>query len=247
MSLNNQIRLSSALLVVSSFLMWWFYFQFLDWRFQLGLLIFTLSAGLAFSAVLAKRSLSRFTQALFVEDVTIARREYRFLEDRFRRARSNQIRRLEINILIVEGRFQEALAALRAVHLEKPNATFAPHKVQMAWCQVNLGQAADGVEVARSVLGDLEKIGPEFLSSGHLVIGVGLLSLGRPADAVPHLQAARAHSSSASRQSAADFYLGEAIHATGDVRSALEYYALAVKALPTGRYGVKASQQLQQR
>lgn len=226
--------------------MWWFYFQFLDWRFQSGLAIFILMAGLALSNVLAKRSVSRLTRALFVEDVAGARRELQFLQDRFRGARLDRIRRLEINVLVVEGRYKEALEALQALNIDVLEAPTAAYKTQVAWCQVNLGQAADGVEKAQSVLGDLEKLGPEFQSSGHLVIGVGLLFLGRPSEAVPHLQDARARSSSASRQSAANFYLGEAMRATGDVAAAREFYAGAAKSLPTGRYGVRASQHLQQ-
>jgi hypothetical protein len=55
---------------------------------------------------------------------------------------------------------------------------------QIAWCLAQLGEPAKALELAQSVLAQLESMGPQFTASGHLVIGASCLFLGMPGEAV---------------------------------------------------------------
>ena len=100
------------------------------------------------------------------------------------------------------------------------------------------------LELAQSVLGQLESMGPQFSASGHLAIGTSYLLLGKPAEAVSHLEQAN-NTTFASTTSAASFYMGECYSALGDSQKARLAYQQAHKTSPRGKFGIKALEHFQ--
>src|SRR5260370_1976160 len=115
---------------------------------------------------------------------------------------------------------------------------------QIAWCLAQLGQPAKALELAQSVLAQLESMGPQFTARGYLVIGTSFLFLGKPQEAISHLERAN-NTTFASTKSVASFYLAECYPALGDTQKARLAYHQAHEASPNGKFGTRALEHAQ--
>jgi tetratricopeptide (TPR) repeat protein len=218
--------------------------KFLEgWEFWT--LLLAVAIGIAFANLTVRRAMSRYRDAIAREDLQAARREYEGLRDFWRRRGSETIKTYGTNLLILEGRYREALDQLQALDMKKIGKKGAPMITnQVAWCLAQLGEPARALELAQSVLPQLEGLGPQFTASGHLVIGTSYLFLGKPGEAVSHLEQTN-NSNFASTKSVAWFYLGECYSALGDSQKARLAYQQAHEALPEGKFGIRALEHLQ--
>jgi tetratricopeptide (TPR) repeat protein len=246
MSLRNRIRLIWIALAVLLAAVW---FQRrgnlgVNWELQSGFLVIVI--GLIVSNILFRRSLRRFRSALAIEDIPAARREHADLADLCRRRGREMIKAYHINILLLEEQYQDALNELRALNLSKLVKNAAPVvQNQIAWCQMHLGDPEKALQIAQSVLPQLEKMGTDYGLSGHDVVGTAKLFLGKPSEAVPHLEKVCVGSAHLpAMKASAAFYLGEAFSALGEPDEAREAYQHAHDVLPNSRYGMRASERL---
>ena len=155
------------------------------------------------------------------------------------------IKTYEINLLVLEGRYRDALDELQALDMTKIGKKGAPVITnQIAWCLAQLGEPTKALELAQSVLTQLESMGPQFTASGHLAIGTSCLLSGKPAEAVTHLEQAN-NTTFASTKSAASFYLGRVLHRPGNSPKARLAYQQAHEASPRGKFGIRALEHFQ--
>lgn len=117
MSLRTQTRIIWITLIVL-WLILWFPRSNNPVGIWLSLLLVTI-IGILVANVLSQRSLQRFQRALAVEDFPAAQREHRNLVDFWRRRGRETIKSHGINILLAEGRYQEALDALQLLERKK--------------------------------------------------------------------------------------------------------------------------------
>ncbi len=246
MSLRNRIRLIWVTLIGLWIVVW---FRHPDnsggkWEFWSALLVTAI--GIAIANILARSSLQQFKKALSIEDIPTARREHANLIGFWRRRGRETIKAYGINILLLEERYQEALNELQALDAKKLGKKGVPViENQIAWCKAHLGEPAKARDISESVLSQLETMGPDYFSSAHLVLGTANFLLGRPSEAVPHLEQAYTISTDApTRRATAAFYLGEALSALGKLGDAREAYQHAHGALPNGRFGTRALERL---
>lgn len=247
LSLRNKVRSVIVLVIVLWFVSHVLFVgagKFLEgWEFWT--LLGAVVIGIGIANLIARRAISRFRAAVAREDVQVAQREYEGLKDFWRRRGSETIKTYGINILILEGRYRDALDQLQALDMKRTGKKGAPVVAnQIAWCLVQLGEPAKALELTQSVLTQLERMGPPFAASGHLVIGTSSLLLGKPKEAVSHLEQAN-NTSFASTKSAASFYLGECYSSLGDSQKARLAYQQAYEASPGGKFGIAALEHLQ--
>lgn len=208
--------------------------------------ILAIVVGLILANLVSRRCLNRFRLALSREDIPAARRELEGLVDFYRWRAREVIKTYAINILVLEARFQEALDGLHALDMRKlgeKGSTVV--RSQIAWCTAQLGDPAKAADLIHSVLPQMETMGPDYLASAHLALGLSNLLMGKAAEAVPHLETAyTAASAHTSRKATAAFYLGESYAALGNPSEARRAYQDAITALPNGRSGIKALERI---
>lgn len=152
-----------------------------------------------------------------------------------------------VNVLILEERYPEALAKLQAIDIKQiGKQAFPVITNRTAWCVAQLGDPAKAIGLTQSVLAELERMGAEYSSSGHLVLDASNFLLGRADEAVLHLRKACASAVSASRKAAAAFYLGESYSLLGKSGEARAAFQNAVETLPNGRYEKRARERVRQ-
>jgi len=245
-SLRNRARVIGATLPILWLVVELFYGDKfgVTWALFSGLSV--IIGGILLVNLLARRSLLRFRRALSIEDIPTASRELADLTDFWRLRGRAVMEGYQASILLVEERYTEArngLRALEAKKLSKRNAAVIQN--QIAWCTLHLDEPTKAIEIAQSVLPQLESLGPAYGSSGHLVLGAANFLLGRHTEAVSHLEKAYAGSTdSPSRKSTAAFYLGGSLSALCKHNDAREAFQHAYEALPSGRYGIRASERL---
>lgn len=247
MSLRNRDRLIWMGLV-AAWVLWWLRYPISShWKWKLLSWLLVIVIGAVFSNILGRRSLRLFRTALATEDIPAARREHANLVDFWRRGRAAEtVKAYHVNILLLEENYQEALNELQALNLDKVARNAAPMvQNQIAWCHMQLGDPEKGLQLAQSALTGVEKMGPDYGLSGHAVVGIGYFLLGRPMEAVPHLETAYAGSAHLPgiRASAA-LYLGESLSALGRREQAKEAYQRAQGALPNSKDGMRAAERL---
>src|SRR6266481_1661277 len=176
MSLRSRVRLTSIALVVIWVVVWavvWLRHPgsiYGKWELVSAFLVIVIGVGI--SNILARKSLRAFRSALAIADMPTARREHANLADFWRRSGREIIKAFRVNILMLEEQYQDALAELQALDRGKLPKNAAPVvENQIAWCQMNLGKPGKGMQIAQSVLPQLERMGPDYGSSGHLVLG----------------------------------------------------------------------------
>ena len=212
---------------------------------ELWTLLLALVIGIASANLIVRRAASRFRAAVAREDLQAARGDYETLRDFWRRRGSETIKAYGINLLLLEGRYRDALDQLQALDMKRIGKKGAPVITnQIAWCLAQLGEPAKALELAQSVLAQLESMGPQFTASGHLVIGTSFLFLGKPEEAVSHLEQVN-NTTFASTKSAASFYLGECYSTLGDSQKARLSYQQAHAASPKGKFGIRALEHAQ--
>lgn len=241
-SLRNRVRLIIVALILLWFLSYALFVGAGNFVESWGLwtLLLAVIIGIAFANLMTRRAMSRYRAAVAREDLQGAQREYETLRDFWRRRGSETIKTYGINLLVLGGRYRDALDQLQALDMEKIGKKGAPVVTnQIAWCLAQLGEPAKALELARSVLSQLESMGPQFAASGHLAIGASCLFLGKPAEAISHLEQA-SNTTFASTKSAASFYLGECYSALGDSQKARVVYQQAHEASPRGKFGISA-------
>lgn len=212
---------------------------------ELGTLLAAVVIGIGVPNVMARQALSQYRAALTREDLQAAKRKYEMLRDFWKRRGSETVKSYGINLLILEGHYREALEQLHALDIKKIGKRGAPViTTQIAWCLAQLGEPAKALELAQPVLQQLEFMGPDFACSGHLILGASYFLLGKPDEAVRHLEKAKS-TPSRSRKSTVFFYLGESHAALGNIEEARLAYQHAHEALPNGRFGIRALQRIQ--
>jgi tetratricopeptide (TPR) repeat protein len=248
MSLRNRVRLVAIIPVV----LW----LAVSVRFlppeRIGSLWMLLTAilavivGMFVANVVTRTYLNRFRVAIAREDLPTARRLVEGLTDFYRWRGREVVKTYGINILVVEERYQEALDGLRALDMQKIGPKGSPVvKSQMAWCLAQLGEPSKAADLINSVLPQMEPKGPQYLAGAHLVLGVSYFLMGRAAEATPYLEGVYAAAAArTSRKAAAAFYLGETYAALGNGSEARHAFQNATEALPSGRFGIRASKRL---
>jgi tetratricopeptide (TPR) repeat protein len=246
LSLRSRIRLIWITLIALWIVVWSRHPDNSGGKWELLSALLVTAVGILLANILARRSLRRFRLALTIEDLPSARREHANLADFWRRRGRETIRAYGINILLLEERFQEALHELQKLDAKKLGKKGAPViENQIAWCYAHLGEPAKAMGISQSVLTQLETMGPDYFSSAHLVLGGANLLLGRPSEAVLHLEKAYTTAADApTRKATAAFYLGEAFSALGKPVDARKAYKDAHEALPNGRFGLRAFERL---
>jgi tetratricopeptide (TPR) repeat protein len=247
LSLRNKVRL----VIVAAILLWFLSHalfvglgNFLEGR-EFWTLLLAMVIGIVSANLIVRRAMSRYGAAMAREDLQAARREYETLKDFWRRRGRETIKTYGINIVILEGRYRDAFDQLQALDMKRIGKKGAPAvTIQIAWCLAQLGEPAKALELAQSVLAQLESMGPQFTGSGHLVIGTSCLFLGKHEEAVSHLEQAN-NTTFASRKSVASFYLGECYTALGDSQKARLAYEQAHEPLPKGKFGMRALEHFQ--
>jgi tetratricopeptide (TPR) repeat protein len=194
----------------------------------------------------ARRPFGRFRKALSVEDVTAARRELAILTDLWRARGGEVMKGYGIGILVLEGRYEDAINGLQALDLNKLGKKHSSVIIgQIAWCTAQLGNPAMAIEVITPVLPQLEYMGSQYSSGANLVFGTANFMLGKPDIAVSHLEKAYASAAdSPSRKATAAFYLGEAYSSLGKPEEAKRAYSNAREVLPNGKFGKRALERL---
>jgi tetratricopeptide (TPR) repeat protein len=244
MSLRNRIRLVSVAFVG----LWILVDQFLlksRWQLLSGFL--TVAIGLAVGNFLIRRPMRLFRNAVAHEDISAARRELAAMTGFWRsRGAAEVVKAYAVNILIMEDRYQEALTALQTIEVTRVRKSFAPVVAsQIAWCTAQIGEPAKAIELCQSLLPEMESLGPEYSSSAHLILGTANHLLGNNSEAMLHLERAISNANECpSRKSTAEFYLGESYSALGKIAEARRAYQDSHDALPSGRYGNRASERL---
>jgi tetratricopeptide (TPR) repeat protein len=179
------------------------------------------------------------------EDLPAAKRHYEMFRDFWRGRGSETVRSYGINLLILEGRYRDAIEQLQALDIKRIGQKGIPVRTnQIAWCLAQLGEPAKALELVQPALEQLEGMGPDYASSGHFVLGTAYCLQGKPDEAVPHLEKAKA-TNSPSRKSGALFYLGEAYAALGNAAEARLAYQHAHETLPNGKFGIRALDRIQ--
>jgi tetratricopeptide (TPR) repeat protein len=248
MNLRNRVRL-----VIISVIVFWFLAHawfvgarnFLAGR-EFWTLLLAVTVGIVISNIIVRRSLSRFTEALAREDIRTAQQEHKLLVDFWRLRGRETMKAYGISILILEERYRDALDQLQALNIERIGKKGAPVVTnQVAWCMAHLGEPDKAIELSQSVFSQMQSLGPIYSSSANLVLGVCEFLSGRPSEAIPHLEKAYSSTKAGlSRKATAAFYLGESHSALGNMSEARSAYQQAHKALPNGRFGVRALDRL---
>jgi tetratricopeptide (TPR) repeat protein len=247
MSLRNRVRLVMIALIGLWFLA---HALLLGPRHLLGgselwSLLLTVATGIVISNLVVRRPFTRFREALAREDIAAAREELSTLSDFWRRRGREVMKANGISILIVDGHYQDALAHLQALDIKRmPKKALPVITSQMAWCMAQMGEPAKAITLAQTVFPQMESMGPDYSSSANLVQGVCEFLLGRPLDAIPHLEKAYSKASGASRKATAAFYLGESYSALGKATESRLAYQQSHQALPNGRFGIRALEHL---
>jgi tetratricopeptide (TPR) repeat protein len=246
MSIRNRLRLlpivAIGLWVLSE--VWFLRPARLLGGWDLLSLILAVSIALTIANLFVRIPLKQFRKAVALEDIPAARRELAILVDLYRLRGREMMKTYGISILLVEERYQEALIELKALDMKRLGKKGVPVLTsQIAWCNAHLGEPANAVELVQSVLPQMECMGSEYSSSAHLVLGTADFLLGRPTEAVPHLEKACA-TESPSRRATAAFYLGESYSALGKTGEASQAYQHSHEALPKGRSGTRALERL---
>ena len=246
MSLRNRVRL----VIIAVIALWFFAHAWFagtrklleGWEFWT--LLLAIAIGSVISNIIIRRSMSRFKEAVAREDIPSAQHEHKLLVDFWRWRGRETIKAYGISVLILEERYREALEQLQALDIKRIGKKGAPVITsQIAWCMAQLGEPAKAIELSQSVFPQMQSIGPDYSSSANLVLGVCEFLLGRPLEAVPHLEKACANAGP-SRKATAAFYLGESHSALGNTSDARSAYQQAQKALPNGRFGIRALEPL---
>jgi tetratricopeptide (TPR) repeat protein len=250
MSLRNRLRLTSIALVLVWAVVWavvWFHHpDSSGWKWELLSALLVIVIGVGASNILARRSLRLFRSALAIADIPTARREHANLADFWRRRGRETIKAFRINIMLLEEQYEDALKELQELDRRKlPKNAIPVIENQTAWCQMNLGKPDKGMQIAQSVLPQLESLGPDYGSSGHLVLGTANFLLSKPYEAMLHLEKTYLCSAHlpAMRATAA-FYLGECFSALGKLEEARKAYRDAELALPNSKFAARASERL---
>lgn len=208
-------------------------------------LLLAVVVGIVLNNLIVRRTASQYRAAVALGDLSTAQRKYETLKDFWRRRGSETIKTYGINLLVLEGRYREALDQLQALDMKKMGKKAVPVITgQIAWCLAQLGEPSRALELAQSVQAELEILGPQYSGSGHLVIGTSYCLLAKPGEAVSHLELAN-NTDFASRKSVASFYLGECYSALGDFQKARLAYQQAHEAWPNGKFGITALEHLQ--
>lgn len=246
-SLRNKVRLVMVAVILSWFLMhvWLVGVRHFLEGWEFWTLLLAVAIGSVVANLIVRRSMSRYRDAVSREDLQAAQREYKMLVDFWRWRGRETIKAYGINILVLEGRYRDALDQLQALDMKRIGKKGPPVITnQIAWCLAQLGEPAKALDLVQSVLPQLESMGPEYASSAHLVLGTSFFLLGKPEEAARHLEKAKA-TTSASRISTVSFYLGESYTKLGNSREAQLAYQEACEALPNGRFGLRSMEHLQ--
>ena len=248
MSLRNRVRLI-AIIPVVLWLVVAVWFVPPDRFGPVWLLLSALLAvllGLFLVNLVVRKYLNQFRAALAREDLPTARRMLQGLSDFYKWRGREVIKTYQINILLLEARFQEALDGLHALDMQKLGEKGSPvAKSQIAWCTAQLGDPAKAADIIRSVLPQMERMGPDYSASAQLVLGVSDFLLGKAAEAAPQLEKVYASArGQASRKATAAFYLGESYSALNQPAEARRAYQNAIDALPNGRAGIRALERI---
>lgn len=246
MSLRNRLRLIWIALVVVWAIVWLCYSDSLGDKWELLSAFLVVVIGVGLSNIMARRSLRLFRSALAIADIPTAQREHANLADFWRRRGRETIKAFRINILLLEEHYQDALKELQLLDRGKlPKNSTPVVDNQIAWCQMQLGEPEKGMQLAQSVLPQLETMGPDYGSSGHLVLGTANFLLKKPSAALPHLEKTYVSSAHIPAMNAtAAFYLGEVFSALGKPEDAREAYRNAQQTLPNSKFGMRASERL---
>lgn len=109
--------------------------------------------GVVSSNILVWRSFRRFRTALVVEDILSARRKLSNFTGFWTPRRHEIIKAYRINILMLEGQYQDALTQLQSLDRTKLHRKSHPLiDNQIAWCLVQLGEVEKGLRIAGSAL-----------------------------------------------------------------------------------------------
>lgn len=151
-----------------------------------------------------------------------------------------------VNILLLEERYHDALSILQTLDTKKLGAKGTPVvENQIACCKAQLGNPTEAIKIAEGALPRMEIMGPDYSASGNLVLGTAKMLAGQPLEAVPYLQKAYTTSANAPvRKTIAAFYLGEAFSALGKSGESREAYQNANKTLPNSKFGLRALERL---
>lgn len=248
MSLRNRVRLTMIAVITIWFLTHaWFVGvkNFLE-GWELWTLLLAVAVGIVISQKIIRGPLLRFKAALAREDVRAARQEHKLLADFWRLRNSETIKAYGISILILEEHYRDALEQLQALDIKRIGKKGAPVITsQIAWCMAQLGEPAKAKDLTQSVLPQLLGMERDYACHVHLVLGVCEFLLGRPSEAVPHLKEAYT-SAIMSRKATAAYYLGESHSALHNTAFARLDYQQAHRALPNGRFGIRAMERLSQ-
>ena len=245
-TLRNQVRLAAGTIV----LLWLMVHALVvglgnlleGWEFWTFLL--AVMTGIVATQLLARRALWRYQAALGREDLPTAKRQYEMLRDFWGRRGGDAVKSYGINLLILEGRYRDALEQLQALDTKRLGKNGSRIiEVNIAGCLVQLGEPAKALEMVEPALPELEAMGPDAACSGHLVVGSAYVLHGKPEKAISHLVRAKS-TNSPFRKSAALFYLGEAYAALGKSDEARLAYQEAHGVLPNGRYGTRALERI---
>lgn len=247
-SLRNRVRLTAMAIVALWFFthVWFVGIRHLLQGWELGTLLLAVATGFVLSQKIIRGPLRRLKAALAREDISAARQEHKLLADFWRSRGHETIKAYGINILILEERHKDALEQLQALDMKRIGKKGAPVITsQIAWCMAQLGEPAKALELMRPVLPQLLPMGQDFSCHAHLVLGVCEFLIGRPSEALPHLEQAYT-STIMSRTATAAYYLGECHSALRNTAAARLDFQHAHRRLPNGRFGIRAMERLRQ-
>src|SRR5258708_34790431 len=121
LSLRNKVRL----VIVAVILLWFLSHalfvgvgNFLECR-EFWTLLLAVVIGIVFANLIVRRATSRYRAAVAREDLQAAQREYETLRHFWRRRGSETIKTYGINILILEGRYRDAVVQLQALDMKR--------------------------------------------------------------------------------------------------------------------------------
>jgi tetratricopeptide (TPR) repeat protein len=244
MSLRNRVRLIAIAPIVLWVIVnvWFVPSEHFGSGWMLLSAFLAIFIGMLLAQLVNQRFLNRFRLAIAREDIPAARRLFEGLADFYRWRGREVIKTYGINILVIEERYQAALDELRALDVKKIGQKGIPFvKSQTAWCLAQLGDPSEAIDLVHSVLPQMEEMGPDYLASAQLVLGVSNFLLGNAAEAVPQLEKVYASArDQTSRKATAAFYLGESYTALNQPAEARRAYQNAIDALPNGRAGIRA-------
>lgn len=143
MSLRNRVRAIAIIVTVAWVLLGLWLLPKEEFGAGWILLSAILSAliGLTIVNLAVRPHLMRLRRALAEEDIPTAQQEFAVLSDFFRLRGREKMKVYGINILILEERYQEALAGLEALNTKRVGKKGVPVITnQIAWCTAQLGK-----------------------------------------------------------------------------------------------------------